>query len=153
MTKLILFSLFSFALSFSGDPKNNSISILPSGFLSSTYPYLGTGITLNYENNLDEYMSLKATISRLKFRKNISSTNFLFSVNSLIGYEYLFLDLGAGLGISVESNSTSPIINIQTALRYIIENFFINAGIGITKKINNDSEIGSLYFGIGVQFD
>ena len=161
ITKLILLLLLSsLGFSFSGFPKYNSISIAPSIFLRSTYPYLGTGITLNYENKLDSYISLKTTISRLGFWKNveesselISNTNFLCSINSLIGYEYLFLDLGAGFGISVESNSTSLIINIQTGLRYIIENFFIKGGIGITRKINNDSEIGSLYFGIGVQFD
>ena len=161
ITKLILLLLLSsLGFSFSGFPKYNSISIAPSGFLSSTYPHLGAGITFNYESNLDSYISLKTTISRLGFWKNveesselISNTNFLCSINSLIGYEYLFLDLGAGFGISVESNSTSLIINIQTGLRYIIENFFIKGGIGITRKINNDSEIGSLYFGIGVQFD
>ena len=162
INKLILLLLLSsLGFSFSGFPKYNSISIAPSGFLSSTYPYLGAGITLNYESSFDSYISLKATISRLEFWKNIeasseeliSNTNILCSINSLIGYEYLFLDLGAGFGISLESNSTSPIINIQTGLRYIIENFFIMSGLGITRKINNDSEIGSLYFGIGVQFD
>ena len=160
INKLILLLLLSLGFSFSGFPKYNSISIAPSGFLSSTYPHLGAGITLNYESNLDSYTSLKTTISSLGFPKKIeesseyiSNTNILCSINSLIGYEYLFLDLGAGFGISLESNSTSPIINIQTGLRYIIENFFIMSGLGITRKINNDSEIGSLYFGIGVQFD
>ena len=161
INKLILLLLLSLGFSFSGFPKYNSISIAPSGFLSSTYPYLGAGITLNYESSFDSYISLKATISRLEFWKNIeasseeliSNTNILCSINSLIGYEYLFLDLGAGFGISLESNSTSPIINIQTGLRYIIENFFIMSGMGITRKINNDSKIFSLYFGIGVQFD
>ena len=162
ITKLILLLSLSSSLgfSFSGFPKYNSISIAPSGFLSSTYPHLGAGITFNYESNLDSYISLKTTISSLGFPKKIeessgliSNTNILCSINSLIGYEYLFLDLGAGFGISLESSSTSPIINIQTGLRYIIENFFIMSGLGITRKINNDSEIGSLYFGLGVQFD
>ena len=161
INKLILLFLLSLGFSFSGFPKYNSISIAPSINLRSNYPYLGAGITLNYESSFDSYISLKATISRLEFWKNIeasseeliSNTNILCSINSLIGYEYLFLDLGAGFGISVESNSTSPIINIQTGLRYIIENFFIMSGLGITRKINNDSKIFSLYFGIGVQFD
>ena len=160
ITKLILLLLLSLGFSFSGFPKKNTISIEPSINLRSNYPYLGAGITLNYENNLDSYILLKTTISSLRFPKKIEessasilNTNIFCGVNSLIGYEYLFLDLGAGFGISVESNSTSPIINIQTGLRYIIENFFIMSGLGITRKINNDSKIFSLYFGIGVQFD
>ena len=161
ITKLILLLLLSsLGFSFSGFPKKNTISIEPSINLRSNYPYLGAGITLNYENNLDSYILLKTTISSLRFPKKIEessasilNTNIFCGVNSLIGYEYLFLDLGAGFGISVESNSTSPIINIQTGLRYIIENFFIKGGIGITRKINNDSKIVSLYFGLGIQFE